>query len=297
MSPSRSGGAVSSSAIRAARSTSAARTVSSSGTGVAGCSWSTEPMRAALGTSMSPLPAESWPRISLNSVDFPAPLRPTRPTLAPTGKVTVAWSKKRRPQASKTRSWMRSMRAVSIRQAGRYAQRRLGGRDGPRYKPASPQIKSSVSAKRMTDRTFSILKPDATARNLTGKINAVIEDAGLRIVAQRRIRMTQAQAEKFYEVHKERPFYGELVEFMTSGAGRRAGPGRRRRRREIPRSHGRHESRRRPPKARSASCSPCPWARTRFTAPTATKTPASKSPSSSRRRTSSAEDRSTDGVS
>jgi nucleoside-diphosphate kinase len=69
----------------------------------------------------------------------------------------------------------------------------------------------------MTDRTFSILKPDATARNLTGKINAVIEDAGLRIVGQRRIRMTQAQAEKFYEVHKERPFYGELVEFMTSG--------------------------------------------------------------------------------
>ncbi len=69
----------------------------------------------------------------------------------------------------------------------------------------------------MTDHTFSILKPDATARNLTGKINAVIEDAGLRIVAQRRIRMTQAQAEKFYEVHKERPFYGELVEFMTSG--------------------------------------------------------------------------------
>jgi len=69
----------------------------------------------------------------------------------------------------------------------------------------------------MTDRTFSILKPDATARNLTGKINAVIEDAGLRIVGQRRIRMTQAQAQKFYEVHKERPFYGELVEFMTSG--------------------------------------------------------------------------------
>jgi len=68
----------------------------------------------------------------------------------------------------------------------------------------------------MTDRTFSILKPDATKRNLTGKINTVIEDAGLRIVAQRRIRMSQAQAEKFYEIHKERPFYGELVEFMTS---------------------------------------------------------------------------------
>jgi nucleoside-diphosphate kinase len=68
----------------------------------------------------------------------------------------------------------------------------------------------------MTERTFSIIKPDATKRNLTGKINAVIEDAGLRIVAQRRIRMSQAQAEKFYEVHAARPFYGELVEFMTS---------------------------------------------------------------------------------
>jgi nucleoside-diphosphate kinase len=69
----------------------------------------------------------------------------------------------------------------------------------------------------MTERTFSIIKPDATARNLTGKINAVIEDAGLRIVGQRRIRMSRAQAEKFYEIHKERPFFGELVEFMTSG--------------------------------------------------------------------------------
>ncbi|MEP6966659.1 MAG: nucleoside-diphosphate kinase [Pseudomonadota bacterium] len=69
----------------------------------------------------------------------------------------------------------------------------------------------------MTERTFSIIKPDATARNLTGRINAVIEDAGLRIVAQRRIRMTRAQAETFYDIHKDRPFYGELVEFMTSG--------------------------------------------------------------------------------
>jgi nucleoside-diphosphate kinase len=67
------------------------------------------------------------------------------------------------------------------------------------------------------ERTFSILKPDATARNLTGAINAMIEKAGLRIVAQRRIRMSRADAEKFYEVHKERPFYGELVAFMTSG--------------------------------------------------------------------------------
>ncbi|HEX8568391.1 MAG TPA: nucleoside-diphosphate kinase [Caulobacteraceae bacterium] len=69
----------------------------------------------------------------------------------------------------------------------------------------------------MTERTFSILKPDATERNLTGEINAVIEKAGLRIVAQRRIRMSREQAEKFYEIHRERPFFGELVEFMTSG--------------------------------------------------------------------------------
>ncbi len=65
-------------------------------------------------------------------------------------------------------------------------------------------------------RTFSIIKPDATARNLTGAVNKVIEDGGLRIVAQRRIHMTQAQAERFYEIHKERPFFGEMVEFMTS---------------------------------------------------------------------------------
>ena len=69
----------------------------------------------------------------------------------------------------------------------------------------------------MAERTFSIIKPDATERNLTGKVNAVIEDAGLRIVAQKRIRMSRAQAEKFYEIHKERPFFGELVDFMTSG--------------------------------------------------------------------------------
>ena len=68
----------------------------------------------------------------------------------------------------------------------------------------------------MAERTFSIIKPDATRRNLTGKVNAVIEDAGLRIVAQRRIQMTRAQAEKFYEIHSERPFFGELVDFMIS---------------------------------------------------------------------------------
>jgi nucleoside-diphosphate kinase len=65
-------------------------------------------------------------------------------------------------------------------------------------------------------RTFSIIKPDATARNLTGAVNAVIEGAGLRIVAQKRIHMTRGQAETFYAVHKERPFFGELVDFMIS---------------------------------------------------------------------------------
>jgi nucleoside-diphosphate kinase len=66
------------------------------------------------------------------------------------------------------------------------------------------------------ERTFSILKPDATARNLTGAINAVIEKAGLRVIAQKRIRMSKAEAETFYGVHRERPFFGELVTFMTS---------------------------------------------------------------------------------
>jgi nucleoside-diphosphate kinase len=66
-------------------------------------------------------------------------------------------------------------------------------------------------------RTFSIIKPDATRRNITGKINTMIEDAGLRIIAQKRVRWTEEQAKKFYEVHKERPFYMDLVKFMTSG--------------------------------------------------------------------------------
>ena len=69
----------------------------------------------------------------------------------------------------------------------------------------------------MPEHTLSILKPDATRRNLTGKINAVIEDAGLRIVAQRRIRLTRDKAEAFYDVHKGKPFFDELVGFMTSG--------------------------------------------------------------------------------
>ena len=67
------------------------------------------------------------------------------------------------------------------------------------------------------ERTLSIIKPDATARNQTGAVNALIEKAGLRIIAQKRVRWTRAKAKKFYEVHKARPFYADLVEFMTSG--------------------------------------------------------------------------------
>lgn len=66
-------------------------------------------------------------------------------------------------------------------------------------------------------RTFSIIKPDATRRNLTGAVTKMLEEAGLRVVASKRIQMTSEQAEGFYEVHKDRPFYGELCDFMTSG--------------------------------------------------------------------------------
>lgn len=86
-----------------------------------------------------------------------------------------------------------------------------------RYKPAD-LINHSLKDQTImaTERTFSIIKPDATERNLTGAVNAIIEKAGLRIVAQKRIRMTREQAETFYAVHKARPFFGELVDFMIS---------------------------------------------------------------------------------
>lgn len=66
------------------------------------------------------------------------------------------------------------------------------------------------------DKTFSIIKPDATKRNITGSINKVIEESGLRIIAQKRIRLTNDQAKNFYSIHKERPFFNDLIEYMTS---------------------------------------------------------------------------------
>jgi nucleoside-diphosphate kinase len=94
----------------------------------------------------------------------------------------------------------------------------LAALQGRRYKPRTIPISSHQGFSLMaTERTFSIIQPDATERNLTGAVNAIIEKAGLRIVAQKRILMTRAQAETFYAVHKARPFFGELVDFMISG--------------------------------------------------------------------------------
>ena len=92
----------------------------------------------------------------------------------------------------------------------------LAGRARHRYKRAGPQPLLQRTSDGI-ERTFSIIKPDAVARNLTGAINAMIEGAGLRIVAQKRLRITRDQAETFYAVHRPRPFFGELVDFMISG--------------------------------------------------------------------------------
>jgi nucleoside-diphosphate kinase len=81
----------------------------------------------------------------------------------------------------------------------------------------APRPTDRIFGTMATERTLSIIKPDATRRNLTGKINTKFEEAGLRIVAQRRVLLTKAQAEDFYGVHRERPFFAGLVSFMTSG--------------------------------------------------------------------------------
>src|SRR5436305_686345 len=85
--------------------------------------------------------------------------------------------------------------------------------EGPRLFPSDTELQRAMA----TERTFSIIKPDATRRNLTGAITKMLEDAGLRVIASRRIRMTRDQAEGFYAVHRERPFFNDLVAFMTSG--------------------------------------------------------------------------------
>jgi nucleoside-diphosphate kinase len=92
---------------------------------------------------------------------------------------------------------------------------RLVARKAATYKPRT--LNETTTWTMAIERTFSIIKPDATERNITGKIIDKLESAGLRIVAQRRIRMTREQAEGFYAVHKARPFFGELVDFMISG--------------------------------------------------------------------------------
>jgi nucleoside-diphosphate kinase len=93
---------------------------------------------------------------------------------------------------------------------------RLAAKEARGYDPRAFSVRISQEPFMAAQRTFSIIKPDATNRNLTGAVNAVIEKAGLRIVAQKRILMTRAQAETFYAVHRERPFFGELVDFMIS---------------------------------------------------------------------------------
>src|SRR3982751_3123696 len=113
------------------------------------------------------------------------------------------------------------MREWAARACGDAPVSHCGGRlpsgEGADISPATPNHRILPKDKIMAiERTFSIIKPDATARNLTGAVNAVIEKAGLRIVAQKRIHMTREQAETFYAVHKARPFFGELVDFMTS---------------------------------------------------------------------------------
>ena len=94
----------------------------------------------------------------------------------------------------------------------------VAGSRRSRYKPRAIHISRTKKAKSMAiQRTFSIIKPDATRRNMTGRITARLEDAGLRVIASKRVWMTRSQAEGFYSVHKERPFFDNLCDFMISG--------------------------------------------------------------------------------
>src|SRR6516165_9963181 len=110
------------------------------------------------------------------------------------------------------------MRARGCVQRAFMVQPRLPHARANGYKPRSLRAFAIPKDDLMAiERTFSIIKPDATARNLTGAINAMIEQAGLRIIAQKRLRISREQAETFYAVHRARPFFGELVDFMISG--------------------------------------------------------------------------------
>jgi nucleoside-diphosphate kinase len=107
--------------------------------------------------------------------------------------------------------------AEAKRRTGESAWQSLAGRTCRRYKRRDLTASAKDHGDMAMERTFSIIKPDATARNLTGAINAMIEQAGLRIIAQKRLRISREQAETFYAVHRARPFFGELVDFMISG--------------------------------------------------------------------------------
>ena len=115
------------------------------------------------------------------------------------------------PEDFKCADTVASMASHWVKKAGSHGAAIVS--DWQAFAPACAIPKDNLMA---LERTFSIIKPDATARNLTGAINAMIEKAGLRIVAQKRVQMTRAQAETFYGVHRERPFFGELVEMMTA---------------------------------------------------------------------------------
>jgi nucleoside-diphosphate kinase len=133
------------------------------------------------------------------------------------------------------------------------------------YGTATFTGKTKGNVKMAIERTFSMIKPDATKRNLTGAITKMLEDAGLRVVASKRVWMSKREAEGFYAVHKERPFFGELVEGMTSGTDDRAGSGRRERHRSRTAKSWAPPTRPMPTKARSARRTPCRSAKTRFT--------------------------------